>query len=357
MLYWACLASVVWRSVSASRLFTMARKEGDKEKKASSRSKLGVAAGSGVQSSGTKGGTAKHGKLSKGERKKAAQERRKGAKPVKQTYWAVQVGRAPGVYTDLDEYEKQVKGFPGAKAKKFKTQRLADAFVANVDKAGAKKEKKRKKAAASNSAEAGATAKATKVEFWAVRVGRIPGVYTSLERVQEQVHGFSGADYKKFKLEHEAQAYAGVVSEPILLVRARRARHATALHVRDRCGYVPSPQPNENRIQLHSSARSTAPATPSAEQRRRRCRAMRTTWCLSRRPQCGSTARICLAASLSASHATPARQLSRRALNSGCRSRRPLTSRRRGPWRTRRQAPPPRRMLRSASRCRSPTSA
>ena len=207
----------------------MARKEGEKDKKTTSRSKLGVAAGSGVQSSGAKTSAGKEGKLSKGQRKKAAQERRKAAKPPKQTFWAVQVGRVPGVYTELEKYEEQVKGFPGAKAKKFKTQRLADAFVANADKVS-KKEKKRKKAEAAIAA-GGAqalAAKSTKVEYWGVRVGRIPGVYTSLERAQEQVHGFSGAEYKKFKLEHEAQAFAGVTSEPVLLVRPASQRLYTA---------------------------------------------------------------------------------------------------------------------------------
>ncbi|PPR06827.1 hypothetical protein CVT26_003853 [Gymnopilus dilepis] len=43
--------------------------------------------------------------------------------------YAVRVGRNPGVYHSWPECEKQVKGFPGARYKKFDLQEDADAFV------------------------------------------------------------------------------------------------------------------------------------------------------------------------------------------------------------------------------------
>jgi hypothetical protein len=113
----------------------MARKkagENDEEaKKHKSRKNLGVA-GSGRVRKGdaesSKVRTANVGKRSKKLRIKAAKERRL-IKPT--VYWAVKCGRVPGVYTSLERYEQQVKGFQGAMAKKFKSEKLAKAFVAD----------------------------------------------------------------------------------------------------------------------------------------------------------------------------------------------------------------------------------
>jgi Caulimovirus viroplasmin len=43
--------------------------------------------------------------------------------------------------------------------------------------------------------------------FWGVKSGRQPGVYTSAERADVQVTGFSGAKSKRFKSRVEAEAY------------------------------------------------------------------------------------------------------------------------------------------------------
>jgi Caulimovirus viroplasmin len=61
-----------------------------------------------------------------------AQKRRKPASQRKQTYWAVKVGRVPGVYTSSDRCNDQVQGFPGAKVKKFTDRQKADAFVSDA---------------------------------------------------------------------------------------------------------------------------------------------------------------------------------------------------------------------------------
>ncbi|KAF9698916.1 hypothetical protein EKO04_002875 [Ascochyta lentis] len=50
-------------------------------------------------------------------------------KPKKVRYYAVAVGRNPGVYKDWPTAEALIKGFPGAKHKKFKTEHEASAYV------------------------------------------------------------------------------------------------------------------------------------------------------------------------------------------------------------------------------------
>ena len=47
-------------------------------------------------------------------------------------------------------------------------------------------------------------------KFYVVWVGRLPGVYASWGECKEQVEGFTGAKYKSFATEVEAQrAYSG----------------------------------------------------------------------------------------------------------------------------------------------------
>ncbi len=45
--------------------------------------------------------------------------------------------------------------------------------------------------------------------YYAVRVGRKPGVYVSWEACKAQTHGFKGAVYKKFESKAEAEAFIG----------------------------------------------------------------------------------------------------------------------------------------------------
>ncbi|MBR7927226.1 type II toxin-antitoxin system RnlA family toxin [Aerococcaceae bacterium zg-ZUI334] len=46
-----------------------------------------------------------------------------------------------------------------------------------------------------------------KQNFYAVRIGKIPGVYQTWSQAEEQVKGFSGAEYKSFSTEEEAVRY------------------------------------------------------------------------------------------------------------------------------------------------------
>jgi Caulimovirus viroplasmin/GRF zinc finger len=56
--------------------------------------------------------------------------------PKGPAYYAVQVGRTPGVYTTWSEAELQVRGYPGAVHKKFPTRIEAETFVKSSSKYG-----------------------------------------------------------------------------------------------------------------------------------------------------------------------------------------------------------------------------
>lgn len=48
-------------------------------------------------------------------------------------YYAVRVGKKPGIYKTWEECENQVKGFKGAKYKKFKTKEEANEFMEDIE--------------------------------------------------------------------------------------------------------------------------------------------------------------------------------------------------------------------------------
>ena len=50
--------------------------------------------------------------------------------------------------------------------------------------------------------------------FYAVKKGRIPGIYLTWDECKAQVHGFSEALYKSFRSRQEAEAWLGTPSSP-----------------------------------------------------------------------------------------------------------------------------------------------
>ena len=46
-------------------------------------------------------------------------------------------------------------------------------------------------------------------KFYAVKIGKTPGIYTTWEECRAMVEGYSGAKYKSFPTREEAQAYLG----------------------------------------------------------------------------------------------------------------------------------------------------
>ena len=46
-------------------------------------------------------------------------------------------------------------------------------------------------------------------KYYAVRVGKVPGIYQTWDECKKNVHGFPAAEYKSFPSEEEAKAYMG----------------------------------------------------------------------------------------------------------------------------------------------------
>jgi len=63
------------------------------------------------------------------------------------------------------------------------------------------------------------------LSYYAVRVGRQPGVYTNAEDARKQTVGFSGADLKRFPDRESADAY---VEQEETVVRAALSRSELA---------------------------------------------------------------------------------------------------------------------------------
>ena len=46
-------------------------------------------------------------------------------------------------------------------------------------------------------------------KYYAVRVGKVPGIYQTWDDCKKNVHGFPAAEYKSFTSMEEAKAYMG----------------------------------------------------------------------------------------------------------------------------------------------------
>lgn len=106
----------------------------------------------------------------------------------KNKFYAVKRGRVPGIYTDINEYMKQVVEFPGHSSRGFKTELEAIQWLS---------QKQPNKKNGDNS----------KIKYYVVRVGRVPGIYTDVDEYRKQVDGFSLSVSKKFKNYDEACAW------------------------------------------------------------------------------------------------------------------------------------------------------
>lgn len=50
-------------------------------------------------------------------------------------------------------------------------------------------------------------------KYYAVKVGKEPGIYRDWDSCKAQIHGFKGAIYKSFKTEEEARVFMGDIAE------------------------------------------------------------------------------------------------------------------------------------------------
>lgn len=53
-------------------------------------------------------------------------------------------------------------------------------------------------------------------KFYAVKKGKVPGVYTTWDACRRMVHGFPGAVYKSFPTREEAETFAGITEAAVL---------------------------------------------------------------------------------------------------------------------------------------------
>lgn len=109
-------------------------------------------------------------------------------------FYAVRVGKEPGVYSTWAECLEQVRGFPKAMFKSFTSLSDAENFVdPNTDALG------------NSGMDGPAAGKVTK--WYGVRSGRAPGVYTSWAQVLDQITGWKAPKHKAFKTRIEAELY------------------------------------------------------------------------------------------------------------------------------------------------------
>ncbi|KAL8827559.1 MAG: hypothetical protein Q9191_003110 [Dirinaria sp. TL-2023a] len=114
----------------------------------------------------------------------AGTKRRRAAEPK---FYAVRAGFSPGVYHTWDDCKTQIKGFKGATFKSFSSLIDAERFLAGEDNPG--------------NGVAGST------KFYAVKSGRMPGIYTDWTSVQQQIKGWTKPRHKLFQTRAEAQRF------------------------------------------------------------------------------------------------------------------------------------------------------
>lgn len=126
------------------------------------------------------GGTGTH------DANSAGTKRKRDSKVPQLKFYAVRVGKSPGIYHTWPDCLEQVRGFPKAVFKSFTSLTEAEGFLNNEESVGA-------------------AGKATK--FYGVRSGRNPGVYTSWPEVLEQIRGWKGPKHRGFKTRYEAEQF------------------------------------------------------------------------------------------------------------------------------------------------------
>ncbi|EON61779.1 hypothetical protein W97_00995 [Coniosporium apollinis CBS 100218] len=102
-------------------------------------------------------------------------------------FYAVRVGHAPGIYHSWADCMAQIKGFKNASFKSFPSLTEAEAFI--DDKTSLK------------------APKPTLQKYYAIRNGRVPGVYTDWPAAQRQIIGWKGPKHKSFPTTTEAIAF------------------------------------------------------------------------------------------------------------------------------------------------------
>lgn len=144
--------------------------------------------------------------------------KRKRATPL--AFYAVKVGRTPGIYQTWDEANSQIQGFPNSvcKQRRSKEISLKSVLMSISDK---KFSNYTEAEAMMKGLSGSSSSKTGKTKYYGVAVGHVPGVYTDYATVQAQTKGCVGAKQKSFATRADAQAYvneyAQSISAPISL--------------------------------------------------------------------------------------------------------------------------------------------
>ncbi|MCJ1430622.1 hypothetical protein MMC29_008540 [Sticta canariensis] len=105
-------------------------------------------------------------------------------------FYAVRVGYHPGVYHSWADCLEQVKGFKKATYKSFSTLTDAERYLAGE-----------------NPSQAGGSVSSPSAKFYAVKNGRVPGIYTDWPSAQDQITGWTKPRHKCFTTRVEAQRF------------------------------------------------------------------------------------------------------------------------------------------------------
>ncbi|KAF2717931.1 ribonuclease H-like protein [Polychaeton citri CBS 116435] len=121
-------------------------------------------------------------------------KRKRSGKPDTPKFYAVRVGKIPGIYQSWTACLEQVKGFPKANFKSFPSKAEAEAYMGDgtVSSGGG----------GSNGNKGGPVTR-----WYGVQNGKNPGVYTTWEEVLEQIKGSKNPKHRGFKTQAEAEAY------------------------------------------------------------------------------------------------------------------------------------------------------
>ncbi|KAF4318017.1 hypothetical protein G195_008734 [Phytophthora kernoviae 00238/432] len=125
---------------------------------------------------------------------------------AKSGFYAVAAGRSPGIFTSWSEAEEQIRGFSGARYKKFPSQAEAQAFIDQfngttaTDSIGSAKTAVTKDQVPKKSTKKGES-------WYAVARGHKTGVFQTWNEAKQQVEGMRSAKFKKFPTQEEAQAF------------------------------------------------------------------------------------------------------------------------------------------------------
>lgn len=67
-----------------------------------------------------------------------------------------------------------------------------------------------------------------KKNYYAVRVGKVPGIFTNWDEAKDSVSGYPNAEYKGFKTQEEAESYLGITAPAVAEEITLAAKEAVA---------------------------------------------------------------------------------------------------------------------------------